>query len=227
VVKEGSPADVLIAVADEAGADLIVIGNRGMSGPRRFMIGNVPNKVSHHSPKDLLIVKTDKDVPSDGYTTIIVGTDGSDTSMKAVDASAQLAADVGARVIVACAFEPPTEHELEQLRADPNDPVAQWSAAPGEEVPSEFRWRISGAAQAEDILERALERASKEDIKVETRALEGHPVEAMAKLVDDENAELIVVGNVGMSGAKRFMLGNVPHRLSHHAPTDLLILRTS
>jgi nucleotide-binding universal stress UspA family protein len=49
----------------------------------------------------------------------------------------------------------------------------------------------------------------------------------MAQLVEEENAGLIVVGNVGMSGAKRFMLGNVPHRLSHHAPSDLLILRTS
>jgi nucleotide-binding universal stress UspA family protein len=228
MVKEGSPPDVLIASADEAGADLIVIGNRGMSGPRRFMIGNVPNKISHHSPKDLLIVKTDKDAPREGYSKIVVGTDGSDTSMKAVEAGAKLAVELDASLIVACAFEPPTEHELEQLRADPNDPVAQWNAQSGQDVPEEFRWRVSAASQAEDILERAIDHASKTDgVKVEARAVEGHPVEALAQLVDEGDADLIVVGNVGMAGAKRFMLGNVPHRLSHHAPCDLLILRTS
>ena len=227
VVQAGNPAEVLISQADEAGADLIVIGNRGMSGPRRFMIGNVPNKVSHHSPKDLLIVKTDTDHASEGYSKIIVGSDGSDTSMKAVEAAARLSSQLDASLIVACAFEPPTKSELEQLRADPNDPVAQWNAQPGEDVPDEFRWRISAASQAEDILERAVEHASKEGVEPETRAVEGHPVEALAELVEKEGAELIVVGNVGMSGARRLMLGNVPHRLSHHAPCDLLILRTS
>ena len=94
-------------------------------------------------------------------------------------------------------------------------------------MPDEFRWRISAASQAEDVLERAVEHASKEGVEPEARAVKGHPVEALAELVEKEGAELIVVGNVGMSGARRLMLGNVPHRLSHHAPCDLLILRTS
>jgi len=54
----GDAADVLISVATEVHADLIVIGNRGMSGARRFVLGSVPNKVSHHCPCNLLIVHT-------------------------------------------------------------------------------------------------------------------------------------------------------------------------
>jgi nucleotide-binding universal stress UspA family protein len=54
----GEPADVLIGVAKDVKADVIVIGNRGMSGGRRFVLGSVPNKVSHHSPCSLLIVDT-------------------------------------------------------------------------------------------------------------------------------------------------------------------------
>jgi len=54
----GDAADVLISVATEVHADLIVIGNRGMSGARRFVLGSVPNKVSHHCPCSLLIVDT-------------------------------------------------------------------------------------------------------------------------------------------------------------------------
>jgi nucleotide-binding universal stress UspA family protein len=54
----GSPAEVLCAVAENVDADLIVVGNRGMQGKRRVVLGSVPNSVSHHAPCSVLIVKT-------------------------------------------------------------------------------------------------------------------------------------------------------------------------
>lgn len=57
----GEPADALLAVAGEVDADLLVVGNRGMTGARRFVLGSVPNTVSHHSPCSLLIVDTTSD----------------------------------------------------------------------------------------------------------------------------------------------------------------------
>jgi nucleotide-binding universal stress UspA family protein len=45
-------------VAEETGADLIVVGNKGMTGAERFLLGSVPNKVSHHAPCSVLIVRT-------------------------------------------------------------------------------------------------------------------------------------------------------------------------
>lgn len=57
----GTPADVLIQVAEEVDADLVVVGNRGMSGARRFVLGSVPNRVSHHCPTSLLIVDTGRE----------------------------------------------------------------------------------------------------------------------------------------------------------------------
>jgi nucleotide-binding universal stress UspA family protein len=48
----------LIETAERVGADLLVIGNKGMSGVRRFVLGSVPNKISHHCPCSLLIVHT-------------------------------------------------------------------------------------------------------------------------------------------------------------------------
>ena len=56
---DGDPADVLLSVTAAVNADLLVIGNRGMSGIKRFVLGSVPNKVSHHCPCSLLIVNTD------------------------------------------------------------------------------------------------------------------------------------------------------------------------
>ena len=55
----GEPASVLMAVAEEVGADLIVVGNRGMTGKLRLFTGSVPNRVAHHSEIDVLIVSTD------------------------------------------------------------------------------------------------------------------------------------------------------------------------
>jgi len=56
--REGDPADAILDVAEEVGADLIVVGNKGMTGARRFLLGSVPNKVSHHASTSVIIVRT-------------------------------------------------------------------------------------------------------------------------------------------------------------------------
>ena len=229
IAKAGNPAEVLIAEAESSGADLLVVGSVGMSGARRFLLGSVPNKVSHHSSTDLLIVKTDppRDQPG-AYRSIMVGTDGSPTAMRAVDMASVLAKHLGIKPVIVTAYQPPTEQELKAMRADPADPVAQWSAGKtSRETPAEFRWRIADAATAQDVVERAAEHASKQGVEADVRALEGHAADTLIHIAESEDIDLIAVGSVGMSGARRFMLGNVPHRISHHAPTDLLILRTA
>jgi nucleotide-binding universal stress UspA family protein len=54
----GDPADMICEVAERENVDLIVVGNKGMTGAKRFLLGSVPNQVSHHSPCNVLIVKT-------------------------------------------------------------------------------------------------------------------------------------------------------------------------
>ena len=56
--RQGDPADAILDVAEERGADLIVVGNKGMSGAKRFLLGSVPNRVSHHAPCSVLIIRT-------------------------------------------------------------------------------------------------------------------------------------------------------------------------
>ena len=229
IAEVGNPAEVLISVVGRVGADLLAVGSVGMSGARRFLLGSVPNKVSHHASTDVLIVKTDPPKNQGGdYRSILVGTDGSPTAMRAVDMASSLAATLGIKPTIVCAYQPPTEQELKAMRADPDDPVAQWSAGKtSKETPDEFRWRIADASKAEDILERASTHASKQGADADVRAIEGHPAETLISIAEKEDVDLIAVGSVGMSGPKRFMLGNVPHRISHHAPTDLLILHTT
>ena len=56
--RQGDPADAILDVAEERGSDLIVVGNKGMTGAKRFLLGSVPNKVSHHAPCSVLIIRT-------------------------------------------------------------------------------------------------------------------------------------------------------------------------
>jgi nucleotide-binding universal stress UspA family protein len=53
----GGPADALVRIAEEVGADVIIVGNKGMRGARR-VLGSVPNSVAHHAPCSVLIVDT-------------------------------------------------------------------------------------------------------------------------------------------------------------------------
>ncbi len=229
IVAPGNPAEVLLTESRRVGGDLLVVGSVGMSGARRFLLGSVPNKVSHHALTDILIVKTDPPRNQGGdYRSILVGTDGSPTAMRAVDMASSLAAKLGIDPSIICAYQPPTEQELKAMRGDPADPVTQWKAGKtSRDTPEEFRWRIADASRAQDILDRAAEHAEKHGVQADVRAVEGHPAETLIGIAESEDMDLIAVGSVGMSGAKRFMLGNVPHRISHHAPTDLLILHTS
>ena len=57
-VEQGDPASVLVELAEAGDYDLLVVGNKGMTGVSRFFLGSVPNKVSHHAPIALLIVRT-------------------------------------------------------------------------------------------------------------------------------------------------------------------------
>ena len=58
--SSGDPATAIIEVAEDTGGDLIVVGSKGMASPSRFVLGSVPNKVSHHTPCDVMIVHTVK-----------------------------------------------------------------------------------------------------------------------------------------------------------------------
>ena len=229
IVEAGDPSSVLISEVERLGADLLVVGSVGMRGARRFLLGSVPNKVSHHAPTDLLIVKTDPPPREiDEYQSVLVGTDGSPTATRAVKAVSTLASKLGIKPLIVCAYEPLTEQEMKQLRGDPEDPVVQWNAPKAaRDVPSEFRWRIADAVQAQDILDRAGEVAREAGVEAELKALEGHAAETLLGITESESIDLIAVGSVGMTGAKRFMLGNVPNRISHHSPTDVLILHTT
>jgi nucleotide-binding universal stress UspA family protein len=146
------------------------------------------------------------------FRSIVVGTDGSDTAGKAVHEAIGLAKAVGASIELVSAYEPISSERLrEEARSVPED--LQWMVNPREDVDATLR--------------EACEAVQEAGVSVTAYAREGDPADAILDVAEERGADLIVVGNKGMTGAKRFLLGSVPNKVSHHAPCSVLIIRTT
>ena len=146
------------------------------------------------------------------FTRIVVGTDGSDTAAEAVRQATELAKLSNARLDIVSAYEPiPRQRLQDEQRQAPGD--VQYEIGPREDVNA--------------TLDQAVGKAKSESLEVEGHALEGDPADAILDVAEQVNADLIVVGNKGMTGAKRFLLGSVPNKVSHHAPCSVIIIRTT
>ena len=143
---------------------------------------------------------------------IVIGTDGSDTAGQAVREATHLAVKLGALVHVVSAYEPVSKQRLEEER---------------EATAEEEGWLVSPREDVNTTLERAAEGFRAAGLEVELHAREGDPADAILDVAEEMKADLIVVGNKGMTGAKRFLLGSVPNKISHHAPCSVLIIRTT
>jgi nucleotide-binding universal stress UspA family protein len=96
------------------------------------------------------------------------------------------------------------------------------------QVPKDLQWTVNPRADVLALLEQAQFDARAADVaEVETFARQGDAADAILDVAEEQGADLIVVGNKGMTGAKRFLLGSVPNKVSHHAPCSVLIVRTS
>jgi nucleotide-binding universal stress UspA family protein len=146
------------------------------------------------------------------FRSIVVGTDGSETAKKAVAAAVDLAREIGASLDIVSAYEPVPQS---RLRAE------------SRQAPEDLQWMINPREDVEATLHDAAEDIEEAGIRVETFAREGDPADAILDVAEERGADLIVVGNKGMTGAKRFLLGSVPNKVSHHAPCSVLIIRTT
>ena len=145
------------------------------------------------------------------YQRIVVGTDGSETASRAVEHAARLAASVGASLIAVTAYDP-HPHGLERDRAD---------------APEDLKWRITASGLADDRAQGAVYLARKVGVTKATALSEaGTAADALLDVAERRRADLIVVGSKGMSSPGRFLLGSVPNAVSHHAPCDVMIVRT-
>jgi nucleotide-binding universal stress UspA family protein len=146
------------------------------------------------------------------FSSIVVGTDGSDTAAQAVREAVDMAGALGATLELVSAYTPVSEQRLRAERRD---------------APADVQWATGPRREVEASLADAAEAARAAGVEAHTHAREGDPADVIVDLAEERRADLIIVGNKGMTGARRFLLGSVPDKISHHAPCSVLIVRTT
>ena len=146
------------------------------------------------------------------FKTIVVGTDGSETASEAVRQAVDLAAETGAKLEIVSAYEPVPRSRLKQE---------------AQQAPEDIQWTIHAREDVEATLEEVVASAGAKGLECSTHARQGDPADAILDVAEETSADLIVVGNKGMTGAKRYLLGSVPNKVSHHAPCSVFIARTT
>ncbi len=149
------------------------------------------------------------------FKTIVVGTDGSEGAMRAVAVAADLAASQGDAALHIVSVQKP----MAATAIASSEMAVASGAAAGVEWEQEVRKELEGT------LEQSARDAARDGVAIETHARFGSPAEVLCDIAAHLQADLIVVGNKGMQGGRRF-LGSVPNTVSHHSPCSVLILDT-
>jgi nucleotide-binding universal stress UspA family protein len=140
---------------------------------------------------------------------IVVGTDGSETAAQALRQAGDLAKSTGAKLHIVSAYVPASGVRV----------------AGG--VSDRESWMVGPDVQVDSVLDQAMGSMHAQGVETECHARKGDPADALLQVAAEHDADLIVVGNKGMTSARRFLLGSVPDKISHHAPCSVLIVRTS
>jgi nucleotide-binding universal stress UspA family protein len=141
---------------------------------------------------------------------IVVGTDGSETAKQAVKEATELAKAVDAQLHVVTGYDPKEGRRVQAAGAGAES--AAWSQTPD--------------AGAQSLLEEAAAVARTQGVEPHTHACNEDPADALIRIAEENDADVILVGNKGMTGSRRFLLGSVPNKVSHHAPCSVFIVRT-
>ena len=143
------------------------------------------------------------------FATVAVGTDGSETAERAVDAAIDLAEKCGAKLVFISAYKPIDDARLRREQRD---------------APPQHHWQINPTEDVDAVLRDAEEKANDRGVKWASEASEGDPAEVIISLAAKHAADVIVVGSKGM---QRKVLGSIPNTISHKAECSVMIVKTT
>jgi nucleotide-binding universal stress UspA family protein len=141
--------------------------------------------------------------------TVAVGTDGSDRAEKAVAFAIDMAKRYQAKLVAISSYHPVSETRLRKEQ---------------EEAPQEIQWSINPMEDVETILTAVESRAIEAGLEVTTVAGQGDPADVLVKHAEEQDADVLVVGNKGMN---RRILGSVPKTVTHRAQCTVVVVKTA
>ncbi len=205
-VVRGSAGAAIVTEAEALGADLIVVGSRGLSTLDRLLLGSVAERVVRHAHCPVLVART-----SPAFGPVLAATDFSPPSSEALSGAAIAARWLGAGLALLHAVDtaPPIAIGLAMPLG------ATWVPVPADEIT-----KIRSAAR--DMLDQVL---AKEKLQGSSLVVEGHAKAAIIDAATELSARLVVVGTTGRTGLARFALGSVAEGTVRGAPCSVLVLR--
>jgi nucleotide-binding universal stress UspA family protein len=215
-IEVGSPAEAIVRLATDLAIDIIVVGSHGLSGPKRFMLGSVSDRVYEYAPCSVLIVKPcpgaeagTPDYPKAGEPwRILLAFDDSPPARKAVELCGSLPLAGGSKV-KALSVMPMIRMYRQDIRQQ-----LSWV------------WQEKKEA-AEKALQWVDAQIDGKDIEVSTELLEDADVaQALLDAAADFGSDLVIIGHKSKTAFERFLLGSVTARIAHHSPCSVLSVRT-
>lgn len=196
-LEQGEPYERIVRVAEDENCDLITIGRRGRGGLKRQLMGSVTARVIGHTGKEVLVVPESAKL---AWNRILLATDGSPYSRKALDKAIDLAREKGGRITAATVVFINDEFSILPLEA-----VDELMAA------------------ARGILDEVRQRGAEAEIGIDTMVKEGEPHQAITDLAAEMAADLIVMGSHGRKGLTRLLMGSVTERVIGFARCPVLV----
>lgn len=208
-LKVGNQADNIVRLAEEIGADTIVMGSRGHGGVRRALMGSVSEDVVRHAHCPVLVMRG-HEREALFPARIVLGVDGSRESDAATSTAADLAGIVGSELYVVHAG--PTAHL----------PYAYPYLV--ENVESFFE---QANEEARKFLETRVEQLRQEtETAVHAHLRLGAPEKEIVELAEEIDAGLVILGSRGLGGIRRALMGGVSDAVVRHARCPVLVVRT-
>ncbi len=206
IADSGDPAESIIQTAEEVQADLILLGNRGMTATSTFLLGGVSQKVATYAPCSVLICKG----PVSVLDRILLAVDGSESSNTAADFLAKIPFKAPIQLTLVTAWAPPYPTGGNVATIESASLSLAGSAA---------------KSKGKRFLQNMAEKFQGGPYEVQTDWQEGDPPAVILESVQRHEVQLVVVGARGLTGIKRFLLGSVSQKVLTHAPCSVLIVR--
>ena len=214
VVEKNSvpkPTSIVKAIVDFAGErnfDLLVLGTRGLGGFRRLTVGSVSSGVATHAKVPVLVVRLSSTLEVPTLKQIVVATDGSPNSSRAVVTAARMAKLMGGRLDILHVMHIP-ETAYAMTRPVPIDQMEEGARSVGEKALAE-----------------ALSLVEKEGVPVASEMRMGiSPAQGIVDFAEAKKADLIVVGARGIGGFRKLLLGSVSNTVLHYAGCSVLVVK--
>jgi len=201
---EGDPPEVIVDIAREKKADLIVLGTYGRKGLNRLLMGSVTSQVIMNSHTDVLVVKRPCIECAGSYSSILLAFDGSEFSKKALVRACELSKVDGARVTVLYVI-PRYEEMIGFFKTD--------------------SIKKSLMHEAQRIVDEAKDIASKQGMPVSAEITEGSSGEEILKTANRLKNDLIVMGSYGWRGVNKAIIGSTAERVIINASCPILVVR--